>query len=268
MTNNLALMAFKKIQREGWGLFTPLETMTTLTASTLVQFSQLQTGDTVLDVGCGTGVVAITAARIGAIVSGLDISPQLLAHAENNKQLAYLDIDFKEGDAEELPYSNASFDVVLSQFGHMFATNAQRTMDEMLRVLKPGGTIAFSTWPPEHFVGKLFALTAQYNPPPVTIDPPSQWGIPSVIKDRLGQHVTDLVFDYDVMYFPALSLGHYQKTIEKSLGPVAKLVDKAKDNPTLLEDFRSEVAKLASPYFRDNKIHQIFLLTRAKKIER
>lgn len=266
MTNNPALIEFKKAQREGWGLFSPLEVMTTITAPTLIQFSQLQAGHTALDVGCGTGVVAITAARFGARASGLDISPQLLACAENNKQLANLDIDFKEGDVEDLPYSDASFDVVLSQFGHMFATNAQRAIDEMLRVLKPGGTIAFSTWPPEHFVGKLFALSAKYNPPPVAIDPPSQWGIPSVIKDRLGPHVTDLIFDYDVMYFPALSLGHYKKTIEKSLGPVAKLVDKAKDNPALLEDFRSEVDKLASPYFKENKIHQIFLLTRAKKL--
>lgn len=264
--NNELLSQYKNAQRESWGLFAPLDIMTTVAAAKLVKFSQLSAKSSVLDVGCGTGVVAITAARMGATVSGVDISPQLLEHASKNKSLAKVEVDFKEGDAEALPYSDGSFDVVLSQFGHMFAPNAQLAIDEMVRVLKPGGIIAFSTWPPEHFVGKLFALVGKYNPPPVKIDPPPQWGSPDVVRNRLGSKVHELIFDYGLMCFPALSLGHYQRSIEKTLGPVVKFVEQSAKDPESLMSFRNEVEKLASQYYTDNQIHQSFLMTRAIKI--
>ncbi|RUR29354.1 class I SAM-dependent methyltransferase [Legionella qingyii] len=264
--NNELLIAYKNSQREIWGLFAPLDMMTTVTAPTLVKFSQLQAGDSVLDVGCGTGVVAITAARMGAIVSGLDLSPQLLEYADRNKTLAKVDVDFKQADVEALPYADESFDVVLSQFGHMFAPNAQLAIDEMLRVLKPGGIIAFSTWPPEHFVGRLFALVSKYNPPPVAIDSPSNWGSPDVVKNRLGNKVKEVIFDYDAMYFPTLSLAHYRRTVEKTLGPVVTFVEQSKNDSEALRNFRAEVDKLAEQYFMDNKIHQCFLMTRAIKL--
>ncbi len=260
------LAQFKKSQRESWGVFAPLEVMTTVVAGQLVPFSQLTAKNTVLDVGCGTGVAAITAARMGATVSGIDISPQLLEHANKHKVLAKVEVDFKEGDAEALPYRDASFDVVLSQFGHMFAPNAQLAINEMLRVLKPGGTVAFTTWPPDHFVGKLFALVGKYNPPPIKLDPPPQWGSPDVVKSRLGDKVHEIIFDYGVMNFPALSLGHYQKSIEKTLGPVVKLVELSANDPERLKNFRNEVEKLASHYYTGNQIHQSFLMTRAIKI--
>lgn len=263
--HNELLVKYKETQREGWGAFAPLEIMTTLTAPTLVKFSQLQKGDVVLDVGCGTGVVAITAARLGAIVSGIDLSPQLIQHANRNKQIAGLEIDFKEGDVEILPYTDNYFDVVLSQFGHMFAPRAQVAIDEMLRVLKPGGIIAFSTWPPEHFMGSLFNLINKYNPPALKIDPPSQWGTPEIIRNRLGGKVNNLFFDYGLMLMPALSLEHYQHAIEKTIGPIVKFVEQQKDNSIELQNFRSELKELASNYYQDNKIHQSYLLTRAMK---
>lgn len=265
MSNEL-LIAYKNSQRETWGLFAPLDMMTTVTATALVKFSQLQPGNSVLDVGCGTGVVAITAARRGAIVSGLDLSPQLLEYADKNKILANVNVDFKQGDVEALPYPDESFDVVLSQFGHMFAPNAQLAIDEMLRVLKPGGIIAFSTWPPEHFVGRLFALVSKYNPPPLAIDSPSQWGAPDVVKNRLGNKVSEVTFDYDSMYFPALSLAHYRRTVEKTLGPVVTFVEQSQNDSEALKNFRAEVDKLAEQYFEDNQIHQCFLMTRALKV--
>src|SRR5262249_15535051 len=112
---------FKVAQREVWSLFTPVETFTTIPAAKLVKFAQVAKGQLVLDVGCGTGVVAVTAARSGAKVSGLDLTPTLLERARHNACVACTDIEFVEGDAEALPYPDASFDVVLSQFGHMFA---------------------------------------------------------------------------------------------------------------------------------------------------
>lgn len=154
----------KAVQREGWSLFAPLEAVTTAPAAQLVKHARIRAGQTVLDVGCGTGVAALTAARAGAKVRALDLSPALLEHGRKHAALAGVEIEFTEGDAEALPYENSSFDVVISQFGHMFAPRPDVTIAEMLRVLKPGGTIAFSTWPPEHFVGQMFALVGGATP--------------------------------------------------------------------------------------------------------
>lgn len=152
---------FKSRQREGWAYFAPLEAYTTPPAAHLVRFAGVRPGQTVLDVGTGTGVVAITARRVGASVTGLDLTPELLARAREHSVLANVDdIVWREGDAESLPFADASYDVVLSQFGHMFAPRPEIATREMLRVLKPGGRVAFATWPPEHFLGKVSALSA------------------------------------------------------------------------------------------------------------
>ena len=166
----------KAVQREAWAVFAPLEAVTTMPAAELVRHARVLPQQSVLDVGCGTGVVALTAARLGARVHGLDLAPALIEHAKKNAALAGVEIDFREGDAEALPYGNASFDVVLSQFGHMFAPRPEVAIAEMLRVLKPGGTIAFSTWPPEHFVGQMFALVGKYQPPPPRRSAPAAMG--------------------------------------------------------------------------------------------
>ena len=135
---------FKAVQKEAWSLFTPMEVFTTPSAAKLVSFAGVATGQRLLDVGCGTGVAAITAARRGAKVRGLDLSPVLIERAREHAQLANLDVDFAEGDAESLPYGDNEFDVVLSQFGHMFAPRPEVTIAQMRRVLKPGGRFAVS----------------------------------------------------------------------------------------------------------------------------
>src|SRR5437588_10031513 len=125
------LAQFKAVQREAWGLFVPLEAVTTIPAGRLVAYARIRPGHSVLDVGCGTGVAALTAARAGAKVRGLDLSPALLDHASKNAALAGIEIDFREGDAEALPYEPSTFDVVISQFGHMFAPRPDVTIGEM-----------------------------------------------------------------------------------------------------------------------------------------
>lgn len=259
------LTTYKMNQKESWGLFAPLEAVTTMPAATLVNFSRIKKGDVILDVGCGTGVVAITAARLGAHVSALDLSPDLLHHAQQNVSLANVAVNLKEGDVEALPYPDQSFDAVLSQFGHMFAPRPQVATQEMLRVLKPGGTIAFSTWPIDLYMGLLFRLVSKFSPPPEGVMPPSQWGDEKFVRDQLGNAVEDLVLDQGVMLFPTLSLNHYRKTVETTLGPVLKFIQAAKNNPTLINQFRSELDTLVSEYYVDNHIHQQFLMTRARK---
>ncbi|MGE3773888.1 MAG: class I SAM-dependent methyltransferase, partial [Gammaproteobacteria bacterium] len=133
--SNDPFAGFKAAQREGWALFAPLEAITTIPAAALVQFAGVTAGQRVLDVACGTGVVAVTAARLGARVRGLDLAPALLARARDNAEIAGVAIDFVEGDVEALPHADGEFDVVLSQFGHMFGPRPDVTIAEMLRVL-------------------------------------------------------------------------------------------------------------------------------------
>jgi SAM-dependent methyltransferase len=261
---------FKAAQREAWASFVPVEIMTTPPAAALVKFAQVGKGHTVLDVACGTGVVAVTAARRGARVSGLDLTPALIERARQNASIAGFEIDFVEGDAEALPYPDAAFDVVLSQFGHIFAPRPAVVVKEMLRVLKPGGRIAFSTWPPEHFTGRLFAFIAQHQPsPPPRMDAPAPaplWGDPNVVRERLGTMVTDLNFARDTLVTPALSVQHFRAAQEKTVGPLTKLIVSLANDPKKLAQVRAEFDALAAEVFEDNTLPMPFLMTRATKL--
>jgi SAM-dependent methyltransferase len=260
-------LQFKQMQREGWAHFGPLEVFTTPPAAQLAKFAGVGNWQHVLDVACGTGVVAVTAARLGATATGLDLTPELLARARENAALAGVSIDWHEGDVEQLPFQDASFDAVLSQYGHMFAPRPAVAMSEMLRVLKPGGTIAFSTWPPEMFIGRLFSLIASYLPPPPPgVAPPAEWGEPRVIRERLGDAVTDLAFRRGRMRVPSLSLQHSRVQLERTAGPVVKLVEMLSGTDLdRLEAFRREFEALAAEFVVENTIVQDYLMTRASK---
>jgi SAM-dependent methyltransferase len=262
-----ALDKFKQNQREGWAHFAPLEVMTTPTAGQLVKFARVKSGDGVLDVACGTGVVAVTAARAGARVTGVDLTPELLERARENATLAKVSIDFHEGDVEKLSFDDNEFDVVLSQYGHMFAPRPDVAIAEMLRVLRPGGTIAFSTWPPEMIVGRMFALAARYAPPPPPgVSPPPQWGDPNIVRERLGDKVTDVRFERATMTVPVLSPQHQRATAER-IGPMRKLVEMLSSaDPSRLEALRREYEAVVSDYVQDNVMHQHYLMTRAAKV--
>jgi SAM-dependent methyltransferase len=256
----------KHRQREMWASFSPTAAFTTPVAAHLVSFAAVVAGESVLDVGTGTGVVAITAARAGAHVTALDLTPELLAHARENGRIARQeDIVWTEGDAEQLPYPDATFDVVLSQFGHMFAPQPHLAVAQMRRVLKPGGRLAFATWPPEHFVGRMFSFVARHSPPPPPgAVPPPLWGVPAVIAERLGAQFDAPFHERGTMIFPALSLGHFRGFMEKSVGPMQKLVERLAGEPDRLMAVRAEFEALAAPYFSDNVVRQSYLLTRAQ----
>lgn len=265
MTQTDPFAQFKSVQREGWALFTPVEVLTTPAAAKLVNFAQITASDKVLDVGCGTGVVAITAARKKAKVKGLDLSPVLLERARFNAKLIGAEIDFVEGDVEALPYADGEFDVVLSQFGHMFAPRPEIAISEMLRVLRPGGRIAFSTWPPELYTGKMFSLTSKYMAPPPGVAPPPLWGEPKVIKERLSDKVRDICFEREILLTPALSPQHFRNFMETTVGPLAKLTQNLKDEPAKLNSFRNELEVVISEFFENNTVRQHFIMTKAVK---
>lgn len=152
----------------------------------------LSPGARLLDVACGTGNLSIPAARAGAIVTGVDIAPNLLEQARARAASEGLTIQFDEGDAESLPYADASFDEVVSMYGAMFAPRPELVAAELVRVSRPGGRIAMANWTPEGFIGQMFKLTAGHVPPPANMPSPVRWGDEETVRERLREGVADL----------------------------------------------------------------------------
>lgn len=256
---------FKADARRNWSTYAPTEMVTASVAPKLIQFAEVCPGMDVLDVGCGTGVAALTAARMGANVTGVDLTPSLLERAKENAHLMGQSVDWVEGDVEALPLKNSQFDIVVSQFGHMFAPRPLVAIDEMLRVLKPGGTIAFSTWPPESVVGRVLALLARWDPESPDVPSPCEWGTPSVVRERLSSRVEDTLFVRDIMQFQIMSPQHYRMFMENA-GVAARLAQTLKEHdPVGYEAFGQQMEKLVAPYFHYNVLPQDYLLSRAVK---
>lgn len=193
----------------------------------LIKLVNIDHGDSVLDVACGYGNTAITARRKGANVTGLDITPELLQMAKEEEAVAEVSgIEWKEGNAESLPFDDESFDVVLSTFGHMFAPKQEATAKEMIRVLKKGGRIGFSTWPPEIARGRMFAAISKYAPPVKDVPPsPMLWGIPENIQ-KLLSGISDIYFERGITQFSTLSPNHYWVHMSNKLGPLVQIINK------------------------------------------
>lgn len=152
----------------------------------------LKPGDRVLDVACGTGNLSIPAARAGADVTGADIATNLLEQARARAASEGLKIKFEEADAENLPYADGSFDVVVSMFGAMFAPRPELVASELLRVCRPGGRVAMANWTPEGFVGEMFKTNARHVPPPPNMPSPVKWGDEETARERMREGVADL----------------------------------------------------------------------------
>jgi len=243
-----------------------MATFTAAAASQLADFAGVQAGQAVLDVACGTGVVAVTAARRGAKVRALDLSQVLLEQARQNAQIAAVAVDWHEGDVEALPFADGSFDVVLSQFGHIFAPRPAVAVGEMLRVLRPGGRIAFSTWPPDFYVGRMWALVAAFSPPPPAgAGKPADWGLAEVVRARLGDAVTALEFDSGEFFVPGLSPAHLRLNAEHAAAPVARVIAGLQQEPARLAAFRAEFEAVIARWFKDNRLRQTFLMSRATR---
>lgn len=149
-------------------------------------------GTALLDVGCGAGQIAIPAAKAGVNVTGLDLAPNLVEQARQRAKDAGVVALFDEGDAEALPYNTASFDVVLSLIGAMFAPQPEKVAAELLRVCRPGGRIIMANWTPGGFIGQMFKVIGAHVPPPAIMPSPLKWGDEEVVAARLGGQVKDL----------------------------------------------------------------------------
>jgi ubiquinone/menaquinone biosynthesis C-methylase UbiE len=180
---------FKSRQRATWdaGDYATLSERIEDVGELVVARAAIETGMQVLDVACGTGNAAIQAARLGARVTGLDLVPKLLEQGRAKAEAEGLELEWVEGDAEALPFEDASFDRVLSTFGHMFAPRHRRTADEMIRVCRKSGAIVTATWAADAVFGAMSAAAAPYMPPPPDYaSPPVLWGTEEHIRDMFG----------------------------------------------------------------------------------
>jgi ubiquinone/menaquinone biosynthesis C-methylase UbiE len=193
----------KQRARDTWsaGDFGQIARYSAKSAEQFVDRLRIQPGARVLDVACGTGNLAIPAARTGAQVWGIDIAPNLLEQARHRASAESLQAVFEEGDAEQLPYPDAHFDVVMSMFGAMFAPRPEVTASELARVCRPGGGIAMANWTPEGFVAKQFALGSRYLPPPEGIPAPVLWGDQQVVRQRLGAYASEIRTERQMVSF-------------------------------------------------------------------
>src|SRR5215203_6812130 len=161
-------------------------------AEEFIKRLNLQPGMRVLDVACGTGNLALPAARAGATVTGVDIAPNLVEQARENAQREGLNIQFDEGDAEALSYDDASFDAVVTMFGAMFAPRPDVTAAELKRVCRPGGFIAMANWTPSGFIGQMFKTTSAHFPPPAGMASPVLWGVEETVRERFGEGISNV----------------------------------------------------------------------------
>ena len=176
------------------------------------------------------------------------------------------DIAWNEGSAERLPYQDESFDVVLSQYAHMFSVEPDMAIREMLRVLKPGGRLAFAAWTPEGLAPRLMGLSFRYLPMPGDPPPsPFEWGRPEGVRRYLGDRVDDLSFGHAALFLPALSPGHARRIFEETFGPTVLLVRALADDPPRLAEWRRAHDTVTAEFFADGRLRFEYLLTRARK---
>ena len=188
----------------------------------LVQASGVRAGQTVLDVAAGSGNAAIPAAATGARVVASDLTPELFEVGREAAIRVGVDVEWREADAEAMPFDDAAFDVVLSCVGVMFAPHHQIAADELVRVCRPGGTIGLASWTPQGFIGRLLGTMRPYAPPPPPgAQPPPLWGDEAHVRGLLGDGVRDVVARRQVVRVDAYATpAEFRESFKAHYGPV------------------------------------------------
>ena len=218
------LAAIKQRQQATWasGDFGQIGVTLQIVGESLCEAVDLLSGERVLDVAAGNGNASLAAARRFAHVTSTDYVPELLEQGRERARAERLPITFQVADAEQLPFPDDSFDVVLSTYGVMFAPDQDRAASELLRVVKPGGRIGLANWTPDGFVGRLFVVMSAFVPPPAGLRSPMDWGTETRLVELFGPQASDIRTERKSYMFRYRSPEHWIEVFRAFYGPTHK----------------------------------------------
>jgi SAM-dependent methyltransferase len=234
----------------------------------LVEVTNIGPGDRVLDVAAGTGSVAIPAAQTGATVVASDLTPELLARGAAIAAAHGVRLEWREANAEELPFPDNDFDAVLSSIGVMFAPHHQLAADELVRVCKPGGRVGVISWTPEGFIGQMFATMKPYVPaPPSGVQPPPLWGSEDHVRALLGDRVDDLTVRRGALTVSLFPTGAaFRDYFKANYGPTITAYRNIEADPGRVAELDAALAALGDRALTDaSTMEWGYLLVTARK---
>lgn len=218
------LTAVKRRQQVAWsaGDYGIIGTTLDIVGEQLCETADLRSTERVLDVATGNGNAALAAARRWCAVTGIDYVPALLEEGRARAAGDRLPITFVEGDAEAIPFPDASYDVVLSTFGVMFSANQEQAAAELARVCRPGGRIALACWTPDSYIGQLFRTLARYIPPAPGVQSPMRWGTEAGLRELFGPAAAEIRVERRSFVFRYRSPSHWLEVFRTYYGPTVK----------------------------------------------
>ena len=218
------LTTIKGRQQKAWssGDYGKVGVTLVLMSEQLAEAAELKSGQKVLDVASGNGNASLAAARRFCEVTAVDYVPMLLEEGRRRAEAEGLTVDFREGDAENLSFEDASFDVAVSTLGVMFAPDQDKAAEELLRVVKPGGTIAMVNWVPDGYIGELFKTIGKYVPPPPGLKPPFRWGTEEGLDELLNSGIGSLQTRRRTHVWRFPSARHHVEYMREYYGPLNK----------------------------------------------
>src|SRR6516165_891575 len=243
--------AIKQRQQATWasGDFSVVAARIVYQAEQLCETADLQAGWRVLDVATGSGNAALAAARRGCEAIGLDYVPALLERGRIRAAAEHLPVEFVEGDAEQLPFPDASFDGVISIYGVMFAPDHQQAASELARVCRPGGRIALASWTPDGFIGETFRVFSRYVPPSPGLQPPVRWGDEAYLKSLFGGVAASLANHRRTAVFRFRGAEENVDFFRTYYGPTLRAFESLE--PSRRESLRNDLLELARRYDRN-----------------
>ena len=244
------LTAIKQRQQATWasGDYARVAALIPVVGDLLCDAADLRPGDAVLDVAAGSGNTSISAARLGCSVTGIDYVPGLLATARERAASEGLQVEFVEADAEDLPFASASFDAVISVFGVMFAPDHDRAAAELLRVCRPGGTIAIANWTPTGFIGGVLRTVGKHVAPPAGLRPPVAWGTEEHVRALFGDEAGALQARERTFTFRFASAAQLVDFFATNYGPTLKAFEALAPDARMA--LRADLEALAGEYDR------------------
>ena len=218
------LAALKTRQQGVWssGDYAVVGTTLQIVGEQLCEALDIRAGQKVLDVAAGNGNVSLAAARRWCDVVSTDYVPALLGRARERAAAERLKIEFREADAEALPFRDASFDAVVSTFGVMFTPDQDKASAELIRVCRPGGKIGLANWTPEGFIGQIFKTIGKHLPPPAGVKSPALWGTRARIDQMFEAQASSIKSETRHFVFRYQSPEHWLQIFKSYYGPMLK----------------------------------------------